>query len=90
MVVYGSGIADGDRHSHENLPVLLVGRGGGTLSPGRHIIYPDDTPMTNLYSRCSIGSAFARTPLGDSTGRIRAAREPLRRVSSEPVPTLHS
>ena len=36
MIVYGSGIADGDRHSHENLPVLLVGRGNGTLAPGRH------------------------------------------------------
>jgi hypothetical protein len=41
MIVYGSGIADGDRHSHENLPVLLVGRGGGTLAPGRHVVYPD-------------------------------------------------
>ena len=39
MIVYGSGIADGDSHSHENLPVLVVGRAGGTLTPGRHLVY---------------------------------------------------
>jgi hypothetical protein len=49
MVLYGSGIADGDRHNHDNLPILLAGRGGGTLKPGRHVRYPFDTPLTNLY-----------------------------------------
>jgi hypothetical protein len=49
MVLYGSGIGDGDRHNHDNLPILLAGRGGGTLKPGRHIRYPFNTPMTNLY-----------------------------------------
>ena len=46
MVVYGSGIADGNAHTHHDLPVLLAGRGGGTLTPGRHVRFPKDTPMT--------------------------------------------
>ncbi len=49
MVMIGSGIGDGDRHNHDNLPVLMAGRGGGTVATGRHIKYAFDTPMTNLY-----------------------------------------
>ena len=49
MVVYGSGLADGNRHTHHDLPVLMAGRGCGTLKPGRHIRFPKETPMTNLY-----------------------------------------
>jgi hypothetical protein len=49
MVLYGSGISDGDRHNHDNLPILLAGRGGGTLKPGRHVRFPFNTPMANLY-----------------------------------------
>ena len=49
MVVYGSGIADGNRHTHHDLPVLLAGAGGGTLKPGRHMRFPTETPMNNLY-----------------------------------------
>jgi hypothetical protein len=49
MVVYGGGISDSNRHIHENLPVLLFGRGGGGLKPGRHIVYDKQPPVTNLY-----------------------------------------
>ena len=70
MIVYGSGIADGDQHSHENLPVLLVGRGGGSLTPGRHVVYPDGTPMTNLYLTLLDRLGVREDALGDSTGRI--------------------
>lgn len=49
MIVYGSGIGDGDRHNHDNLPILLMGHGGGTIAGGRHIKYKKDTPMCNLY-----------------------------------------
>ena len=37
MVVYGSGISDGNRHNHDNLPILLAGSGGGTIDTGRHL-----------------------------------------------------
>ncbi|HZA35991.1 MAG TPA: DUF1552 domain-containing protein, partial [Vicinamibacterales bacterium] len=70
MVVYGSGIADGDKHSHENLPVLLIGRGGGSLTPGRHVVYPDGTPMTNLYLTLLDRLGVREETLGDSTGHI--------------------
>lgn len=49
IVLYGSGLADGNRHEHHNLPSLLAGRGCGSVKPGRHVRYPDETPMTNLF-----------------------------------------
>ncbi len=48
MIVYGSGNADGNRHTHVNLPVVLAGGGGGTLQPGRFIKHGSQ-PMTNLF-----------------------------------------
>lgn len=70
ILLYGSGIGDGDRHNHNNLPILLVGRGQGTLNTGRHIKYPDGTPLTNLFLSL-LDRAGARTnSLGDSTGQL--------------------
>ena len=48
MIVYGSGNADGNRHTHDNLPFLLAGGGGGTLSPGRYVKH-GSRPATNLF-----------------------------------------
>jgi hypothetical protein len=48
-VFFSSEIADGNAHGHYNLPVLLAGRGGGTLQPGRHIQYGNNMPIANLY-----------------------------------------
>lgn len=49
MIVYGGCLSDGNKHWHSNLPVVLAGRGGGTLSPGRHLSAADPTPMCNLH-----------------------------------------
>ena len=49
MIAYGSGNSDGNRHTHENLPILLAGKGGGTLKTGRHVRYPQETPVNNLW-----------------------------------------
>jgi hypothetical protein len=70
MIAYGSGIADGNSHAHHDLPVLLAGRGGGTIEAGRHVRYPKDTPMANLYLSMleRMGTAVPR--LGDSTGPL--------------------
>ena len=70
MIVYGSGIGDGNAHNHDNLPVLLAGRGGGALEPGRHVKYDNGTPMTNLFLALldRLGAKVDR--LGDSTGRL--------------------
>ena len=48
MIVYGCGNADGNRHTHDNLPVILAGGGGGTLTPGRYV-KAGGVPMTNLF-----------------------------------------
>ena len=45
MVVFGGGISDGDRHNHDDLPVLLAGKGGGTIKTGRHLVYQDYTAI---------------------------------------------
>ena len=70
MIVYGSGLSDGNRHQHEDLPVLLAGRGGGSLKPGRHLVYAPETPMTNLYLTLLDRMGVQPEKIGDSTGRV--------------------
>jgi hypothetical protein len=48
LVLFGSEISDGNRHNHDNLPVLLAGGGGGAVTPGRHVVY-DREPVADLY-----------------------------------------
>jgi hypothetical protein len=67
MVVYGSSISEGNGHVHTNLPIVLAGRGDGSLKPGRHIVYPE-TPMTNLYLSMLDKMGVHTEKLGDSTG----------------------
>lgn len=70
MIVYGSGIADGNSHAHHDLPVLLAGRGGKTIETGRHVKYAKNTPMTNLYLSM-LDRVGASTPrIGDSSGLL--------------------
>jgi hypothetical protein len=69
LIVYGSAIADGNRHSHHDLPILLAGRGGGTVSSGRHIVYPKETPLNNLFLSLLDRMNVNVDSLGDSTGR---------------------
>jgi hypothetical protein len=70
LIVYGSGIADGNAHAHHDLPVLLAGKGGDTIQTGRHVRYPKDTPMTNLYLSMldRVGASTSR--IGDSSGLL--------------------
>jgi hypothetical protein len=70
MVVYGAGISDGNRHNNENLPVLVAGRGGGTLRTGRHIRYHQETPMSNLLLSMLDRVGVEADHFGDSTGRL--------------------
>ena len=70
MIMYGSGLSDGDRHNHDNLPILLAGRGGGTISAGRHRRYPQETPLTNLYLAMLDRMGVALPKFGDSTGKL--------------------
>ena len=70
MIVYGSGNADGNRHTHTNLPILLAGAGGGSLQTGRYL-KPQPVPLSNLF--LSMADRMGVTGLerhGDSTGRL--------------------
>jgi hypothetical protein len=70
MIAYGAGISDGNRHNKENLPVLIAGRGNGTIDPGRHVRYEQETPMTNLFLSMLDRMGAPVDFLGDSTGRL--------------------
>jgi hypothetical protein len=71
MVVFGNGNGNAVRHDHKNLPIILAGRGAGTLNPGRHIVYPEDMPVANLWlslmDRMGVEGVERH---GDSTGRL--------------------
>lgn len=69
LVVYGSGIGDGNRHNHDDLPVLLIG-GGKQVKAGQHIRYPRETPLTNLYLSMLDLFGVRTEKLGDSSGRL--------------------
>ena len=70
MIVYGSGNADGNRHSHSNLPILLAGAAGGHFRPGRYVKVKE-TPLTNLFlSMADRMGAQGIEKHGDSTGRF--------------------
>jgi len=73
MIVYGSGISDGNLHYHDNLPVLLVSGGAGQLKGGRHVRYPKGTPMTNLYLTMLENLGVPVASIGDSTGKLDLA-----------------
>jgi hypothetical protein len=70
MIVYGSAIGDGNRHNHDDLPVILAGRGGGTLTPGRHVKHPFETPLCNLFLSLLDRMGVKEERFGDSTGRL--------------------
>lgn len=70
LVCYGSGISDGDRHNNENLPVLLAGRGGGSVDAGRHVRVRQETPMCNLFLSMLDRFGAPVDFVGDSTGRV--------------------
>jgi hypothetical protein len=71
MVAYGSGNSDGNRHSHDNVPLLLAGKGGGSLKTGRHVRYPRETPLNNLWLAMLERMGAPAPQLGDSTGRLQ-------------------
>jgi len=70
MVLYGSGNGDGNRHNHDELPVLLAGKGGGTLNTGRHLRYTRNTPIANLYVELLDRMDTHVDSFGDSNGRL--------------------
>ena len=74
-LLYGAGISNSDRHTHGPLPTLLLGGGSGTISGGRHLVYPEDTPLTNLQLTLLNKLGVPAETLGDSTGQFKELSE---------------
>ncbi len=70
LICYGGGISDGNKHNHDDLPILLAGGGGGTLTGGRHLSYAQKTPICNLYVDMLARAGIDVGSFGDSTGRL--------------------
>ncbi|MDV6034692.1 MAG: DUF1552 domain-containing protein [Phycisphaera sp. RhM] len=71
MIVYGSGISDGDRHNHDDLPILLAGSAAGRIKTGRHLKYENGTPLCNLYVWMMQQMGADAQQFGDSNGVIK-------------------
>jgi len=72
ILLYGGGISHSDRHTHGPLPTLVVGGGAGAIKGGRHLVYPEHTPLTNLQLTLLTNLGVPTEKLGDSTGKLQA------------------
>ncbi len=70
MILYGSSISDGNVHTHNDLPLVLVGGGSGQITGGRHIRYEKETPMNNLLVSMLDKAGVHAEKLADSTGKL--------------------
>ena len=71
MILYGSSLSDGNRHTHDELPLVLVGGGCGKIKGGRHLRFPKETPMNNLLLTLLFKAGLhPSSKLGDSNGFI--------------------
>ena len=75
ILLFGAGISNSDRHTHGPLPTLVVGGGAGTLKGGRHLVYPEHTPLTNLELTLLNKLGVPAEQLGDSNGQFRELSE---------------
>jgi hypothetical protein len=75
MILYGSSINDGNRHTHTDLPLALIGGASGKLKGGRHIRFPEETPMNNLLLSMLDKVGVPTETLGDSTGKLEHLSE---------------
>ncbi|MDB4538104.1 DUF1552 domain-containing protein [Akkermansiaceae bacterium] len=71
MIVWGSGHSDANRHTHNDLPIIVAGNAGGKFQPGRHFELPSETPLNNLYMRMLHEAGAPVDRIGDSTGVLK-------------------
>ena len=76
MVLFGSGLRDGNAHSPHNLPIVVAGKAGGTLATGRHVVYPPATPLSNLYLSMLHRMGVEAERFADSTGPLAGLDDP--------------
>jgi hypothetical protein len=70
VILFGAGLSNSDRHTHSPLPTVVVG-GPGTLKGGRHLVFPEGTPLTNLHVTLLDKVGVPIEKLGDSTGTFK-------------------
>ena len=102
MIMFGGSLKDGNRHAVANLPLILAGRGKGTLRPGRRLRAPEQTPLCNLYLSLLSRMGIEEKSFGDSTGRARGSvvvrtllrswrsLAPARRFAADPAAGVHA
>ncbi len=76
MILFGSGMKDGNAHSPHNLPIVLAGRAGGTLATNRYLTYDKKTPLCNLYTGLLARAGTPVPRFGDSTGELTGLSDP--------------
>ena len=81
VILFGAGLSNSDRHTHSPLPTVVVGGGAGTIKGGRHLIYPEGTPLTNLHVTLLDKVGVPVDKFGDSTGQFKELSE----LSSAPA-----
>ena len=75
VLLFGAGLSNSDRHTHSPLPTVVVGGGAGTIKGGRHLVYPEGTPLTNLHVTLLDKVGVPVDKLGDSTGTFKELSE---------------
>jgi hypothetical protein len=70
LVMYGSGMGNGDKHDQSRIPIMLAGAAGGRLKGGRHIAVPDPTPLANLIGGLGQVAGLDLGKLENSTGVV--------------------
>jgi hypothetical protein len=70
MMVYGAGLSDGNRHLHDDLPTIIVGKAGGAIQTGRRLVTRRETPMCNLFLTMMDIMAVPMDHFGDATGKL--------------------
>ena len=71
LLMFGGGMGDGNLHRHSDLPCVLLGKLGGKIRAGQHVVYPAGTPMTNMLLTMLDKVGAHVDAIGDSTGRLQ-------------------
>jgi hypothetical protein len=70
LILLGGGISDGNKHNHEDLPIMVAGRGGKAIKTGRVVRTPEETPLCNLYLTMLERAGCPQPSFADSTGPL--------------------
>ena len=71
LIVFGSSLSESNIHTHDDLPIVLAGRANGQIRGNRHLVYPKETPLNNLFLNMFDAAGLPQVSgFGDSTGRL--------------------